>query len=149
MTDRLKVLQLNCQGLNNQNYLETLDADIVILNETKVTNKDKVKFSRWNVAASVEDPHHGTLVCSKKGITYVEEEKEKAMDNDYIRIKFNKLTVSAVYVKPDCHIPKTKLNAHFTTEHLIIGYINAHNKNWGSSKDNMRNRRRNSRRAPQ
>ena len=141
MKDNLNVLQLICQGLRHkaqivENYLEANDIDIAIFNETKITARRQVKFSRWHIAAKINHRWHGTLICTRKVVSYSEEASNSTDEYEYIRLKTGDLTITAAYVQPEKSIPTTELLTTSTKEHLIVGDLNAHNTSWGSNRTN-------------
>lgn len=139
--ETLRVLQLNCQGLQNktkeiENSLERNNIDVAVLNETKILNKTPPTLSRWNLAALTRHRHHGTMVFVKKGITYNEELVEHTDEYELVKIRINTLTITATYVRPNANIETNTLKAAGTTDHLIVGDLNAHNIEWGGNRTN-------------
>lgn len=86
----------NANGISNKkpmliNFLQNQKVDIMLVNETKLTDQDTLKFQKYEVLR--KDRHHntragGVAILIRKGIPYVDiTANDNLLDIEHITIK--------------------------------------------------------------
>lgn len=149
--DRLSVIQHNVQGWSNNrislsNIYNTIDPDIILLNETSIRDQQTLKIFNYNTYATNHDneQYAGAAIAIKKSIT------AKIHDNFYsnmlaatIETSTGPITIATAYVPPrENYLNFIDFNKIFkkNTPVYFLGDINAAHSILGHTHNNNRGR---------
>lgn len=141
---KLKIGTWNANGLKGRqgqlkNFLDSNNVDILLINETKFSNRDKFKIRYYQVIRADRDNHGGGVAAIIKnsiphlpvtlGNTTLETTAFRLTDNTHI---------IAAYNRPLNHFTDADLQTLTNTANkvLIIGDLNARHTHWNCHRNN-------------
>lgn len=143
----------NCQGVKNKrleliHLIQEKQIDIILLNETHLTNKEKLSipnyFSYNTNRAQINNrlPGGGTaIIINRKIIHHQVQINTSSIENTYIRIQIGNTTtrLSSVYKKPTelLQINDIRLLLDTPGNTIIAGDLNAKHNSWNSLTSNV------------
>ena len=145
----LTILQHNVQTWNTKrhtlaNIYNSIDPDILLLNETSVKNTDHLKIFNYNVFKTNKrnEQFAGAAIAIKKNITaQIEDDYYQDFISATIQTEHGPITVATGYIPPrQTYINSIDLNKIFNRRHpaYLVGDLNAYHRTFGYSNNNLR-----------
>ena len=145
----LTILQHNVQTWNTKrhtlaNIYNSIDPDILLLNETSVKNTDHLKIFNYNVFKTNKrnEQFAGAAIAIKKNITaQIEDDYYQDFISATIQTVHGLITVATGYIPPrQAYINSIDLNKIFNRRHpaYLVGDLNAYHRTFGYSNNNLR-----------
>ena len=145
----LTKLQHNVQTWNTKrhtlaNIYNSIDPDILLLNETSVKNTDHLKLFNYNVFKTNKrnEQFAGAAIAIKKNITaQIEDDYYQDFISATIQTEHGPITVATGYIPPrQAYINSIDLNKIFNRRHpaYLVGDLNAYHRTFGYSNNNLR-----------
>ena len=145
----LTILQHYVQTWNTKrhtlaNIYNSIDPDILLLNETSVKNTDHLKIFNYNVFKTNKrnEQFAGAAIAIKKNITaQIEDDYYQDFISATIQTVHGPITVATRYIPPrQAYINSIDLNKIFNRRHpaYLVGDLNAYHRTFGYSNNNLR-----------
>lgn len=121
-------------------FIQQQDLDLVLLNETKLTDKDKIKINNYQILRKDRTNRGGGVaIIIKNNIAYQTIKLDNRLSIEAICIKLeNKTHIIAVYNRPSNNFTNLDLDILTSVGDrvLIIGDLNAKHTSWNNTRNN-------------
>lgn len=147
--DRLKICSWNANGLRSRvgeliEYLDRTKIDILLLNETKYTSKDKIKIKNYICYRKErENSAGGVAVLVRNNIPHKLIKFDSNMSLEAIGISLlSDINLIAVYRRPNIVLTHQDIEKLMNTGNkvLIVGDLNATHLTWNCNRNNKSGR---------
>ena len=150
INQKLLIGHWNANGLNEnieelKDFLLEFDIDIMLINETKFTSKNKCKISGYQIYRAdrvSNNPGGGVLILAKESIPCCEINlKTKTVESLGIKLA-NGLLIFSVYLPPSKVIDTAELTKLFQagSKVIIMGDLNSKHMDWNCKQSNQSGR---------
>jgi len=145
MTDYITIGSWNANGLKTKipdviNFLQRQEIDILLIQETHLTNKDKLKLKNFQIQRQDGPNGHGGLVTLiKNHIPYLHKSLLPTTSLDATAITLtDDLTIINIYNSPRNKFTQQDLRTLLDTSHkvLLAGDFNARHSLWNCTRNN-------------
>ena len=146
---RLTILQHNVMAWTNKrhvltNIYQTIDADVILLNETSVLNDEQLRIFNYNVfkANRLDERHAGTAIAIKKTIVpFIDDNYEQDFLSATIQTDDGPITIATGYSPPrQTFLNTSDIHKIFNRNHPVyfLGDLNARHRNFDYSSNDFK-----------
>lgn len=146
MSDKLKIHTWNANGVRNKlpelrGYLEKHRVDIMLINELRIKDKDKLNIRHYSTIRKLrlnDTGHGGVAILIRRGVPYTEVGSTQcSIENTGIKLD-NNITIIAAYNSPSNIFKAACLHKLLSTSTkvIVMGDLNARHCYWDCQQNN-------------